>query len=66
VMTYLRHDVMELYERMNFTAQQLEMMRPMSAMLSPWMVWGAVVFVVPFIGYMIWIKKFFRAAPATA
>lgn len=60
VMTYSKHDVMELYVLMGYPEEMIEQMKKFAFITSDWMVWGAVAFVVPFLGYMLYVKKFFR------
>jgi hypothetical protein len=65
-MTYLRHDPIELYQLMGYSGQQLEVLKPIADSLKGWMIWGVAVFAVPFLAYMIYIRKFFAPARAGA
>lgn len=60
IITYSRHDVMELYALMGYPEQQLEQMKKFNFLTSGWMVWGSLVFMLPFLGYLIYVKRFFR------
>jgi hypothetical protein len=59
VITYSQRDVMEMYALMGYPEQQLEEIRRFSAITGEWMTWGMLVFLVPFAGYMIYVKRFF-------
>lgn len=60
IMTYMRHDVMELYVLMGYSGKQLEEIGRISGIMGGYMVWMPAVFMVPFLAYMIYVKKFLR------
>jgi hypothetical protein len=60
IITYARHDVMELYRLMGYPAAQLEQMQKFNFLKSGTMIWGSLLFTLPFLGYLIYVKKFFR------
>jgi hypothetical protein len=58
-MTFSRASLMEFYEKMNFPAQQMELMKQMMPSGSAWMfllmgAWGILL-----LGYLIYTKRFF-------
>ena len=61
VLTYSRHDVMELYALMGYPEQQMEQIKKFNFITSGWMVWGSLLTMLPIFGYLIYVKKFFRA-----
>jgi len=60
--TFSRVDLMDLYAKLNYTAEQLEMMKTYmpnpSAMLVVFGLWGIVA-----LSYLIYIRKFFTPPP---
>ena len=61
LITFSRHDVMELYRLMGYPPQQLAQLEKFSSVLSSTtMVWISLLFGVLFLGYMLQVKKHFR------
>jgi len=60
MLTYSRHNVMELYALMGYPEQQMEQLRKFNFVTSGMMVWGSLAFTLPFLGYLLYVKKFFR------
>ena len=61
-LTFTRMDLMQLYERMNFPAQQLELMKQTPMPHGPAMVAFFVVWFVGFLAYLFYTKKYFKPA----
>jgi len=59
VLTYSRHDLMELYQLMGYSGEQLAQFRSVAFMKSGMMAWSSVIYTVPFLIYLIYIRKFF-------
>ena len=59
-LTYSRHDVMEMYSLMGFPEPEIEQLRKMNFLSSNLMTWGSLIFMVPLLGYLIYVKRFFR------
>lgn len=58
--TFARIDIMEMYRLMGYPQQQLEQMQKFNFFSGKSMaVWTACC-MVPWLGYLLWIKKFFR------
>jgi hypothetical protein len=64
VSTFLRADLLQAYARMGWSDEQLRMMSSNPAMRSGVFLWWSLAFTVIFMGYMIWIKRYFRLAAA--
>jgi hypothetical protein len=60
VMTYSRHDITELYTLMGYPETQIAAIKNMGALSDGWMTWGMLAGMVPFVGYLLWVKKYFR------
>ena len=59
VLTYSRHDLGEIYAAMGYSSAQLKAMEGWSFLSGRTMVWSSVIFVVPFLSYLLYIRKFF-------
>ena len=60
ILTYAQRDLMEMYSLMGLPEQQLEQFKKLNFPSSQMMLWGSLFFLVPFLGYLIYLKKFFR------
>lgn len=62
IVTYSRHDIAELYARMGYATAQVEQMRAVGLFGHSTMAWGSWIFTVPILGYLLYIRRFFRRA----
>jgi hypothetical protein len=63
LLTYARHDPMEMYALMGWSPAQLEQLNQFNQtglLTSGHMVWLMVISMTPFLIYLLWIKKYFR------
>jgi hypothetical protein len=58
--TFWHLDIMDLYRKMGFPEAQLDLIRRQGWISSKFMLWNSVVWLVPILGYLIWVKRFFR------
>lgn len=58
--TFLHLDIMDLYRKMGLPEAQLDLIRRQGLISSKFMLWTSVVWLVPTLGYLIWVKRFFR------
>ena len=66
VLTFSRIDIFEIYEKLDYPEEQIELIRQQGWFTGDFMTWNIVAWVVPMLIYALWIKRFFReAAPAT-
>jgi hypothetical protein len=65
MITYARHDFAEVYARMGYTPAQIESVHFMNTLQRGPMVWWALLLAVPFLAYLLWIRKFFRQPAAS-
>jgi uncharacterized membrane protein len=66
ILTFLRGGLLDVYSKMGMSSKQLEMMSVNPALRPGVMIWSSLVFTLLFLGYMIWIKRYFvRPAPAS-
>jgi hypothetical protein len=60
VLTYSRHTMLELYQQMGYPQAQIDQMQKMGFFTSHWMVWLMLFSMVPFLGYLLFIKKYLQ------
>jgi hypothetical protein len=60
VITFARVDLMEMYRLMGYSQQQLEQIQKYNFFTGRTMVVWTAFCMVPWIGYLLWIRKFFR------
>lgn len=58
VITFSRHDVTEMYGVMHYSAQQIAMIQKFG-FGSHTMLWSTMLFTVPILAYLLYIRKFF-------
>jgi len=58
LVTFARHDMMEMYRLMNYPAAQIEQMQKTGLLTGNRMGWLMSFSVLPFLGYLLCIKKF--------
>jgi hypothetical protein len=63
--TLLKVDVMEMYRRLGYQEEQIEQIRSLGVVTSKTAMWWSIVFFFLFLIYLLWIKKYFRAAAQT-
>jgi hypothetical protein len=59
--TYARHDVLEMYQLMGYPQAQIDQMQKMGLLSGNRMGWFTALSVLPWLGYLIFIKKYFRS-----
>src|SRR4029077_6190658 len=60
VITYSRHDPMELYRLMGYAEEQIAQIHRFSFFKRETMAWASLLYTLPFLGYLLYIRKFFR------
>jgi hypothetical protein len=58
--TFSRVDLMDLYRRMGYPEDQLELLERMNIFTPPQIVAWSILWALPIIGYLLFIKKHFR------
>jgi len=64
IMTFSHVSLWELYEKMNFPAQQIEVMRQSGILENFNMVWYIVFWAAAFLGYLLYTRRFFTTSSA--
>jgi hypothetical protein len=63
--TFLKVDVMELYRRLGYPEEQIEQIRSLGVITGKIVTWWTITFYLLFLIFMLWIRKYFRAATKT-
>jgi len=69
VLTFTRVDMMEMYQQMGYPEAQIEMIRKQGMFTSGLMLGWSVAAMLPVLGYLLWVRRFFgrpRGAGAAA
>lgn len=61
-LTYSRHDIIELYELMGYPAEQIAQLKKFNFLSGPNTGWMMLGFMAPFLGYLIFVRRYFAAA----
>ena len=61
VLTYARHDVIEMYQLMGYPQAQIEQIQKTGLLTGNRMAWMMSFSMLPFLGYIFFIKKYLRA-----
>ena len=64
--TYSRHDLNEVYSLMGYPQAQIAEIQKTGLIGNRTLRWTALVFTIPFLGYLLWVRKFFASAPRMA
>ncbi len=62
VLTYLHHDIIEMYQLMGYPEKQIAMIEQLGMFKGNLMAWTCLIFTVPFIAYLLFIRRYFRNA----
>jgi hypothetical protein len=60
LLTYARHDVLEMYHLMGYPEAQIEQIQKSGLLVGNHMMWLMAFSVLPFLGYLLFIRKFLR------
>ena len=60
VVTYARHDILEMYRLMGYPRAQIDQIKKIGLLTGNRMAWMMLFSTVPFLGYILFIKKYFR------
>jgi hypothetical protein len=59
LLTYARHDILEMYHLMGYPQAQIDQIQKMGLLTGNRMVWMTSFSMLPFLGYLFFIKKYF-------
>ncbi len=60
LVTFNKIDLMDMYSRMGYQGKQLEMMKKMQVWTSTQMVWGIIISSVLWLGFLWYVRRFFK------
>jgi hypothetical protein len=58
LLTFARHDMMDMFRLMNYPQAQLDLMQKSSFVTGNWMEWIIPVCMLPWLGYLLFIRKY--------
>ena len=62
VVTYAHHDIIEMYQLMGYPQVQIDQIQKMGLLTGNHMTWLMSLTMLPFLGYLVFIKKYLRKA----
>jgi hypothetical protein len=62
LLTYSHHDIIELYQLQGLPQAQIDQIQKMGLFTGNRMGWFSALFTLPFVGYLLFIKKYLRKA----
>jgi hypothetical protein len=62
VITYFYHDITEMYRLIGFPEQQIAMIEQLGVFKRNFMSWSCLILAVPFIAYLLFIRRYFQRA----
>jgi hypothetical protein len=64
--TYLRHDLTEVYRLMGYPETQIAQLERLNVFHGPMLAWSTLAFTIPFVVYLLFIRKSFTRSVASA
>jgi len=62
LLTYAHHDILELYRLQGYPQAQIDQMQKLGLFTGNRMGWFTLLFTLPFLGFLLFIKKYLRKA----
>jgi hypothetical protein len=62
VLTYAFHNVIEIYKLMDYPQEQIDQFQKISLFQGHAFAWITGIFLLPFVGYLLFIKRYFRGS----
>jgi hypothetical protein len=60
MMTYAHHDILEMYQLMGYPDSQIQQMKKTGFLTSNNMMWFTGCSIAPFLGFLVFVKKYLR------
>ena len=64
VLTYTRADLMQAYSKVGLSEQQVQLLRSNPMFRGHVILWWSLISIVLFFGYLLWLKRYFKAPVA--
>lgn len=64
--TYMRHDLIEVYRLMGYPEAQIAQLQQLNVFHGPMLAWGTLIFTLPFVIYLLFVRRFFTRPAASA
>jgi len=62
--TYSLHDLAEVYQLQGYTEAQIAQITRFSFLQGKFMLWNSLLWSLPSLAYLVWIRRFFKTSPA--
>jgi hypothetical protein len=59
--TFQRVDITGMYQKMGYPQAQIDLIRQQGIVTNQLMAWSSVLWLLPMLGYLFWVKRFFQA-----
>jgi len=59
-LTFARVDIVEVYQKLGYPQAQIDLIQQQGWLTSGFMMWSSLIWVLPMLGYLLWVKRFFR------
>jgi hypothetical protein len=59
-LTFHRVDITEMYQKMGYPQAQIDLIRQQGIVTNSLMAWSSALWLLPMLGYMFWVKRFFQ------
>jgi hypothetical protein len=59
VLTFARVDIIEVYKKLGYPQAQIDLIQQRGWMTSGFMMWCSLLWVLPMLGYLLWVRRFF-------
>jgi hypothetical protein len=60
LLTFSHHSMLEMYQQMDYPQAQIDQLQQSGLFTGNWMTWSTLFFMVPFLGYLLFVKKYLR------
>jgi hypothetical protein len=62
LLTFAHHNIADIYSHMNLPAAQIDQIQKLGIFNGNGMLWMSFCWMVPFLGYLLFVRRYFRAA----
>ena len=59
-LTFARVDLIEVYQKLGYPQAQIDLIQRQGWMTNSFMARGSLIWVLPMLGYLLWVKRYFR------
>lgn len=63
LLTFSHVDFIEMYQKMGYPEAQIDLIRRQGLISNQFLIWSSLMWFAPTLGYLIWVKRYFRSTP---